>query len=97
MARKARFTLMELMVVIIIIVILAGVSVAMMNMFFRGQGPRQGATQLVVAFANGKQLADYHVDGALIHDCLAVAGGRLYLCTHSGQLLCLGDRIRSGE
>ena len=57
MARRKGFTLLELLIVIILIVILAGVTVAMMNTFFRGQGTRQAATQVVIAFSNAKQLA----------------------------------------
>ena len=55
MKRNAGFTLLEMMVVIIIIVILASVSVALMNVFFRGQGVRQGAMIVTQAVASAKQ------------------------------------------
>jgi prepilin-type N-terminal cleavage/methylation domain-containing protein len=42
MRRRSGFTLIELMIVIII-VIMAGMSVAPLSAFFRGQGARQGA------------------------------------------------------
>jgi prepilin-type N-terminal cleavage/methylation domain-containing protein len=55
--RKQGFTLIELMVVIVIIIILAGSTVALLNVFFRGQGVRQGAMIVQQALAQAKQLA----------------------------------------
>jgi len=55
--RRKGFTLMELLVVIIIIIILASVTVALLNVFFRGQGCRQGAMVVTQAVAQAKQLA----------------------------------------
>lgn len=52
---RAGFTLIELLIVIIIIVILAGISVALMGVFFRGQGVRQGAAIVSQAIAEAKQ------------------------------------------
>jgi prepilin-type N-terminal cleavage/methylation domain-containing protein len=49
------FTLLELLVVIIIIIMLAGTAVAMMNMFFRGQGVRQGAAIVSQMVAQARQ------------------------------------------
>jgi prepilin-type N-terminal cleavage/methylation domain-containing protein len=54
---RAGFTLIELLVVIIIIVILAGVTIALMGSFFRGQGVRQGASIVSQAIAEAKQAA----------------------------------------
>jgi len=51
------FTLIELMIVVIIIVIMAGMSVALLSTFFRGQGARQGAAILSQAAALCKQEA----------------------------------------
>ena len=51
------FTLFEMLIVIMIIVLVAGASVAMLNVFFRGQGVRQGAMLLTQAFTRCKQLA----------------------------------------
>ncbi len=51
------FTLVEMLVVIMIVVLVAGASVAMLNVFFRGQGVRQGAMLLTQAFTRGKQLS----------------------------------------
>ena len=56
-ARKGGFTLIEMLIVIIIIVILAGVSVALLGMFFRGQGVRQGAAIVSQVIAEAKQAA----------------------------------------
>ena len=55
--RGAGFTLIELLVVIIIIVILAGVSIALLGVFFRGQGVRQGASIVMMTIAEAKQAA----------------------------------------
>jgi outer membrane protein assembly factor BamB len=42
--------------------------------------------------AEGKLLAEYVVDDRLVHDCLAVADGRLYISTEEGKLICLGSQ-----
>ena len=42
--------------------------------------------------AEGKLLAEYVVDGRLVHDCLAVADGRLYISTEESKLICLGSQ-----
>ena len=55
--RGAGFTLIELLVVIIIIVILAGVAIALLGVFFRGQGVRQGASIVMMTIAEAKQAA----------------------------------------
>jgi prepilin-type N-terminal cleavage/methylation domain-containing protein len=57
MMRRKGFTLLEMLIVIIIIVILAGAAVALMNVFFRGQGLRQGAMIVSQAIAEARQLA----------------------------------------
>lgn len=57
MRRRGGFTLFEMLVVIIIITILAGSSVMLMNVFFRGQGVRQGAAIVSQVVAQAKQQA----------------------------------------
>ena len=57
MIRRRGFTLIEMLIVIIIIIILASVLTASMSMFFRGQGVRQGTQQVIMAFAQARQLA----------------------------------------
>ena len=52
--RSKGFTLIELVVVVIIIVVVAGVTIALMNVFFRGQGVRQGTIQCQTAFQQAK-------------------------------------------
>jgi prepilin-type N-terminal cleavage/methylation domain-containing protein len=51
------FTLIEMLVVIIIIVILAGVTIALLGAFFRGQGVRQGAQIVSQVIAEARQAA----------------------------------------
>jgi prepilin-type N-terminal cleavage/methylation domain-containing protein len=51
------FTLLELLIVIIIIVLLATMSVALLSVFFRGQGARQGAMIVTMVLAQAKQEA----------------------------------------
>jgi len=55
--RSGGFTLLEMLVVIIIICILAGTSLMLVNVFFRGQGVRQGAMIVTQAVAEAKQMA----------------------------------------
>ncbi|HVR87285.1 MAG TPA: prepilin-type N-terminal cleavage/methylation domain-containing protein [Planctomycetota bacterium] len=51
------FTLIELLIVIIIIVLMATMAVALLSVFFRGQGARQGAMVVMQALAQTKQEA----------------------------------------
>jgi len=55
--RQAGFTLIELLIVIIIIVLMATLSVALLSVFFRGQGARQGAMVVMQVLAQTKQEA----------------------------------------
>ncbi|MFN3486916.1 MAG: prepilin-type N-terminal cleavage/methylation domain-containing protein [Planctomycetota bacterium] len=57
MRPRGGFTLFELLVVIIIITILAGSSIMLLNVFFRGQGVRQGAAIVSQVIAQAKQQA----------------------------------------
>jgi len=55
--RDRGFTLLELLIVIIIIVLLVTMSVALLSVFFRGQGARQGAMVVTQVLAQAKQEA----------------------------------------
>jgi prepilin-type N-terminal cleavage/methylation domain-containing protein len=55
--RDQGFTLLELLIVIIIIVLLTTMSVALLSVFFRGQGARQGAMVVMQVLAQTKQEA----------------------------------------
>src|SRR6516225_5266522 len=55
--RRAGFTLIELLIVIIIIVLMATMAVALLGVFFRGQGARQGAMIVTQVLAKTKH---YH-------------------------------------
>jgi outer membrane protein assembly factor BamB len=41
---------------------------------------------------DGKQLAELRLDDPLVHDCLSVADGRVYLTTQAGRVICLGEQ-----
>jgi outer membrane protein assembly factor BamB len=49
---------------------------------------RRGGLLLAVSADDGNQLAEYRLDAMPAWDGMAAAGGRLYLSTHAGQLLC---------
>lgn len=53
--RAAGFTLMEMLVVVIIVVLLAGVTVALMGQFLRGQGIRSAANLVSASVMQTKQ------------------------------------------
>lgn len=55
--REKGFTLIELLIVIIIIVLMATLAVALLSVFFRGQGARQGAMVVTQVLALAKQEA----------------------------------------
>src|SRR5689334_4446327 len=57
MTRRKGFTLLELLIVIIIIVVMTTLSVALLSVFFRGQGARQGAMIVTQVLAQAKQEA----------------------------------------
>ena len=49
---------------------------------------RKGARLWAVSAADGRKLAEYQLDSLPVFDGLIAAGGRLYLATTDGQLLC---------
>ena len=53
---------------------------------------RRGGVLLALATGDGAKKAEMKLDVAPVYDGMAVAGGRLYLSTVSGTLLCIGDR-----
>ena len=46
----------------------------------------------VYNLADGKLLAEHTIETALVHDCLAIAGERLYVSTEDGSMICLGAK-----
>ena len=44
------------------------------------------------AVEDGRQLGEYFAADPFVHDCLAVAGKRLYVATQGGRLICLGEQ-----
>ena len=53
---------------------------------------KQGGLLWAVAKADGKRLAEHKLDSPPVFDGIAAAGGRLYVSTMDGSVLCLGDR-----
>jgi hypothetical protein len=53
---------------------------------------RKGALVWTVSAADGKRLAEGQLDSPPVFDGLAVAGGRLYVATKDGRVLCLGGK-----
>ena len=49
---------------------------------------KKGGRLCVVAAADGKQLAQYELESPPVFDGMAAAGGRLYLATCDGRVLC---------
>jgi outer membrane protein assembly factor BamB len=56
----------------------------------KGAGASSGVR--VYNVADGELLAEHAIEDKLVHDCLAIAGGRLYVSTEDGKLICLGTR-----
>ena len=55
------------------------------------EGKRGGAL-LAISAGDGAKLAEIKLDSAPVYDGMAAAGGRLFVSTVDGKLLCLGKR-----
>jgi len=54
---------------------------------------KKGGLLLAVSAANGKNLAQYDLDNPPVFDGMAATGGRLYMATTNGEVLCFsGDK-----
>jgi len=53
---------------------------------------KRGGILLVVSTRNGATTAELKLDGAPVQDGLAVTGGRVYLTTTNGRVLCFGKK-----
>ena len=51
---------------------------------------RRGGKLLVLSAAEGTQRAEHSLDAPPVLDGLVVAGGRLYVATVDGKVVCLG-------
>ncbi|NQT17643.1 MAG: PQQ-binding-like beta-propeller repeat protein, partial [Planctomycetes bacterium] len=51
---------------------------------------REGALLMAVSKADGEKLAAYKLESTPVFDGMAAAGGRLFLATIDGKVLCLG-------
>ena len=51
--------------------------------------PGRGVVRAYAA-GDGSLLGESRLDGAAVFDGLAAAGGRLYVATEAGQVICLG-------
>jgi len=53
---------------------------------------RKGALLWAVSALDGEELTQYHLDSPPVWDGMAAAGGRLYLSTTDGKVLCMSGR-----
>jgi len=53
---------------------------------------RKGALLWSVAAADGRKLAELKLDAEPVFDGLIAAGGRLFMTTRDGRLLCMGGQ-----
>jgi outer membrane protein assembly factor BamB len=53
---------------------------------------KRGGRLFALAAGDGARLAELKLDAAPVYDGLAIACGRVYLSTVSGNLLCIGER-----
>ena len=53
---------------------------------------RRGASLWSLSAADGKRLAELKLESMPVWDGMAAAGGRLYLSTADGKVLCLAKR-----
>ena len=53
---------------------------------------RLGAQLWVVSASDGEKLAEYPLDTLPVFDGLIAVGGRLYMSTRDGRVLCMGNR-----
>jgi outer membrane protein assembly factor BamB len=57
-----------------------------------GNGKQTANVVRAYGLADGKLLAESPLAGAPVHDGVAVAGDKVYVCTQQGQLICLGEK-----
>ena len=73
-----------------------GMVIAAERLYVAGKLPGDGGELSHVvrsySLSDGKPIDEFLVGDPLIHDCLAVAGGRVYVTTQGGRLICLGDK-----
>jgi hypothetical protein len=53
---------------------------------------KRGGRLLVLAADDGKKLSEYDLQAPPVWDGMAVANGRLYVSTCSGEIVCMGDK-----
>ena len=52
---------------------------------------RKGGVLAVFAASDGKKLAEYHLPAPPVWDGLAAAGGRLFISTEGGTVVCMSQ------
>ena len=76
---------------------LQGMALAPTRLYVAGllaDGNSKSTENVVRAYAlsDGKLLAEYRIGEPMVHDCLAIAGDRLYVSLQTGKLICLGKQ-----
>jgi outer membrane protein assembly factor BamB len=58
---------------------------------------QQGSLLLAVSAADGQKLTEFGFDSLPVFDGLAAAGGKLYLATTDGRIVCFGGKPAAGR
>ncbi|HAX92547.1 MAG TPA: hypothetical protein DCY25_01140 [Bacteroidales bacterium] len=53
---------------------------------------RMGGVLKIISAKNGSPLAEYNLDSKPVFDGLIAAQGKLFITTHSGEIICLGQK-----
>jgi len=73
--------------------VLAGERLYVAGLLHEGEKEKNANSRVrMYSLGDGKLLAEHVIEDRLVHDCLAVADGRLYIATQGGALICLGNK-----
>jgi hypothetical protein len=73
--------------------VLAGERLYVAGLLHEQEKVRSASSRVrMYSLVDGRLLAEHVIGDQLVHDCLAVADGRLYVSTQGGALICLGNK-----